>query len=239
MTTHPTTPTGSCPRPCWTYLRDTAPHILDDLTDAWARIEALTLISDRSADTHLAGLRGTIEHLGTLVEDHLGSCTAHDGHDPFGPEPEPPPVFQPGDWHTPAPGRWEAATLDHDPDTGRPAFEATIETDDYHPWHWTVYRANGDHLDKLADGQSMTLDHAQHHADTQARRWRDNPARMERAHRLRRIHDYGHVTCGRCTTSRTLTELIQAGSCPTPGCGSHTFHGFTLDELAAATEDNT
>lgn len=238
MTTHPTVPTSSCPRPRWTVLRDTAPDILDDLTDAWARIESLTLITDHG-DGHLSELRWTIEHLGTLIEDHLAACSA-DYCIGIGLDPEPGPVFQPGDWHTPAPGRWEAAAALDDPDTGRPAFEATIEPNTgYLMWLWTLYRASdaGD-LEALAHGQSPTLDNAQHQADAMARRWRDTPAEMERARRLRPVRYTTTVTCDSCATSCTVEALTVADRCPTSGCPSKTFDGFILDELADAAERN-
>lgn len=245
MTTRPTTPTATatgCPRPCWTVLRDTAPYILDDLTDAWARIESLTLITN-DGDGHLSELRWTIEHLGTLIEDHLANCTADaDYCNGIGLDPEPGPVFQPGDWHTPARGRWEvAAGLDglDDSCTDRPAFEATIEHTTGNPtWLWTLYRANGDHLEALDHGRAPTLDHAQHKADTLARRWRDTPAEMERARRLRPVRYTTTVTCDSCTTSCTVEALTVTDRCPTSGCASKTFDGFTLDELADAAYRN-
>lgn len=234
----PSTPTN-CPPPRWTILRELAPDLLDDLTDIWARIEALTVITDDAASGHLAQLRWSVEHLGTLVEAFIDENTLDDQglHDlvTLDPEPDTDLVFPPTSWRPTAPGRWEAAAgPDHYLDAPEaPTFEAILTAEDgAYAWRWDLYRSDGETLDRLGGGHTATLGHAERQADALARRWRDEPEAMARQRQLARVRSTTVVACDDCGTNWTVEDVLLADSCPSGTCASQTFDTFNLDELA-------
>ncbi len=234
--TGPSTPTN-CPPPRWTILRELAPDLLDDLTDIWARIEALTVITDDAAGGHLAQLRWSVEHLGTLVEAFVHENILDDQglHDlvTLDSEPGTSLVFPPSSWRPTAPARWEAAASPHLDVSGAQTFEAILTAEDgAYAWRWDLYRSDGETLDRLGGGHTATLGHAERQADALAQRWRDDPDAMARQRQLARIRATTVLACDGCGTSWTVEDVLLADSCPSGTCASQTFDTFSLDELA-------